>query len=104
MSHSVKVPLQKKEKKVAHNMLGGVTIQTPKSNGPKKVILEKPSVKMIRHIRSLYIKAHLNRRPVSRVLIDDRSVANIIPFKDVAYVRKNRGRSYTYTYYYIRLY
>ena len=35
-----------------------------------KVILEKPFVEMTKHIKPLYIKAHLNGKPVSKVLID----------------------------------
>ena len=77
------VPLSKeplKAKEIAENdALSGVTIQAPKGGGPKRVILEKPSVEMTRHIRPLYIKAHLNGKPISRVLIDDGSVMNVIP-------------------------
>ena len=48
------------------------------------MILEKPSVEMTRHIMPLYIKAHLNGKPVSRVLIDDGSTVNVIPSKILA--------------------
>ena len=34
------------------------------------MILEKPFVEMTKHIKPLYIKAHLNGKPVSKVLID----------------------------------
>ena len=74
-----------KEKVVTkNNALGKVTIQAPKGGGLKRVILEKPSIEMTRHIRPLYIKAHLNGKPISRVLIDDRSVVNVIPSRMLA--------------------
>ena len=69
---------------IESDALGGVTIQAPKGGGPKRVILEKPSVEMTRHIRPLYIKAHLNGKPISRVLIDDGSVVNVIPSRMLA--------------------
>ena len=46
--------------------------------------LEKPSVEMTRHIWALYIKAYLNGKPISRVLIDDGSAVNMIPSKILA--------------------
>ena len=52
------------------------------------MILEKPSLKKIRHIKPLYIKAHLNGRPMSRVLIDDGSAMNVIPSKMLATLGK----------------
>ena len=50
---------------------GGVIIESSEECRPKKVILEKPFVEMTRHIKPLYVKAHLNGRPVSKVLIDN---------------------------------
>ena len=41
--------------------------------------MEKPSVEATKHIRPLYIRAHLNSKPFSRVLIDNRSAVNIMP-------------------------
>ena len=40
------------EEDVSH---GGVTIESSKECRPQKVILEKPSVKMTRHIKPLYV-------------------------------------------------
>lgn len=34
---------------------------------------------MIRHIRPLYMKAHLNDKPVSKVLVDNGSTVNMTP-------------------------
>ena len=56
----------------------GVTIESLKECRPRKVILEKPYVEMTRHIKSLYLRAHLNGRPVSKVLIDNGSAVNVM--------------------------
>ena len=60
---------------------GGVTIESSKECRPQKVILEKPSVEMTRHIKPLYIRAHLNSIPVSKVLIDNGSTVNVMPLR-----------------------
>ena len=57
-----------KEEDVGH---GRVTIESSNECRPQKVILEKPFVEMTRHIKPLYVRAYLNGRPVSRVLIDN---------------------------------
>ena len=59
----------------------GVTIESSKECSPQKVMLEKPSVEMTRHIKPLYIRAHLNGRPVSKVLIDNGSAINVMPLR-----------------------
>ena len=38
-------------------------------------------MEMTRHIKPLYIRAHPNGRPVSKVLIDNGSVVNVIPLR-----------------------
>ncbi|XP_075479340.1 uncharacterized protein LOC142520223 [Primulina tabacum] len=48
---------------------------------PKEVILEKLTLAMTKHIRPLYIKAHVNGKPVSRVLIDNSSAVNVLPVR-----------------------
>ena len=57
---------------------GGVTIKSYEECRPQKVILEKPSMEMMRHIKPLYVRAHLNGRPVSKVLIDNGSPVNVM--------------------------
>ena len=42
------------------------------------MILEKPNVEMTRHIRPLYVRAHFNGKPVSKVLVDNGSIVNVI--------------------------
>ena len=66
------------EEDVGH---GGVTIESSEECRPQKVILEKPSVEMRRHIKSLYVRTHLNGRPVSKVLMDNGSVVNVMPLR-----------------------
>ena len=38
-------------------------------------------MEMMRHINPLYVRAHLNGRPVSKVLIDNGSVVNVMPLR-----------------------
>ena len=59
----------------------GVTIESSEECEPQKVILEKPSVEMTRHMKPLYVKAHLNGKPVSKVLIDNGSMVNVMPLR-----------------------
>ena len=58
-----------------------VTIESSKECRPQKVILEKPSVEMTMHIKPLYIRSHLNGKPVSKVLIDNESAVNVMPLR-----------------------
>ena len=66
------------EKDVAHV---GVTIESYKECKPQKVILEKTSLEMTRHIKPLYVRAHLNGRPVSKVLIDNGLSINVMSLR-----------------------
>ena len=59
----------------------GVTIESYEKCRPQKVILEKPSMEMTRHIKPLYVRAHLNGRLVSKVLIDNGSAVNVMPLR-----------------------
>ena len=45
------------------------------------MILEKPIVEMTRHIRHLYVRAHFNGKPVSKVLVDNGSTVNVMPLR-----------------------
>ncbi|GKV34835.1 hypothetical protein SLEP1_g43177 [Rubroshorea leprosula] len=44
-----------------------------------KIIFEKPEERMARHIRPLYIHAHLDGMPINRVLVDNGATANVLP-------------------------
>ena len=60
---------------------GGVTIESSEECKPQKVILEKPSVEMTRHIMPLYVRAYLNGRPVCKVLTDNGSMVNVMQLR-----------------------
>ena len=45
------------------------------------MILEKPTMEMTRHIRPLYLRAHFNGKPVSKVLVDNGSIVNVMPLR-----------------------
>ena len=60
---------------------GGVIIESSEECRPQKEILEKPFVEMTRHIKPLYVRAHLNGKSVSKVLIDNRSTVNVMPLR-----------------------
>ena len=66
------------EEDVGH---GGVTIESFEKCKPQNVILEKLSMEMTRHIKPLYVRTHLNGRPVSKVLIDNGSTVNVMPLR-----------------------
>ena len=38
-------------------------------------------MEMMRHIKPLYVRAHLNGRPISKVLIDNGSTLNVMPLR-----------------------
>jgi hypothetical protein len=44
-----------------------------------KIIFEKPTLTMYQHLKPLYIKAHMDGRPVNRVLVDNGAAINILP-------------------------
>ncbi|GKV50531.1 hypothetical protein SLEP1_g57234 [Rubroshorea leprosula] len=44
-----------------------------------KIIFEKPEERMARHIRPLYIHAHLNGMQINRVLVDNGAAVNVLP-------------------------
>ena len=44
-----------------------------------KIIFEKPTLIMYQHLKPLHIKAHMDGRPVNRVLVDNGAAINILP-------------------------
>ena len=67
-----------------------VTIQS-KPGEPKKVVLDKASPQMTQDIKPLYVKAHLNGKPVSRILVDNGSAVNVLPLKMIWSFGKSLG-------------
>uniref|UniRef100_J3MEC9 Uncharacterized protein n=1 Tax=Oryza brachyantha TaxID=4533 RepID=J3MEC9_ORYBR len=47
--------------------------------GPKEAIFEKPD-ESSRHLRPLYVKGHINGRPVIRMLVDGGATVNLMPY------------------------
>ena len=41
--------------------------------------VEKPTLSMSQHLKLLYIKAHMDGRPINRVLVDNGTAVNILP-------------------------
>ena len=74
------------EEDVGHD---GVTIEFFEECKPQKVILEKPSMEMTRHIKTLYVRAYLTGRPVSKVLIDNGSTINVMPLRMLKSLRSS---------------
>ena len=44
-------------------------------------MFEKPSKQIIQHLKPLYIKIHMNGRPVNKVLVNNGVAVNILPYK-----------------------
>ena len=45
------------------------------------MILEKPTMEMTRYIRPLYVRAHFNGKLVSKVLVDNGSIVNVMSLR-----------------------
>ena len=46
---------------------------------PGKIIFEKPSKRMLQHLKPLFIKVHMDGIHINRVLVDNGAVVNILP-------------------------
>ena len=68
-----------------------ITIDPFEGSRAQKVILEKPIMEMKRHIRPLYVRAHFNGKPMSKVLVDNGSVVNVMPLKMLRALGRNIG-------------
>jgi hypothetical protein len=47
--------------------------------GPRDAIIEKPK-DPTKHLKPLYIRGHINGRPVSRMMVDGGAVVNLMPY------------------------
>jgi hypothetical protein len=47
--------------------------------GPKEAVLEKPE-ESSQHIKPLYVWGHIDRRPISRMLIDDGAAIHLMSY------------------------
>ena len=69
-----------------------ITIDSFEGNKAHKVILEKNTVEMIKHIRSLYVRAHFNGKPISNLLVDKGSKVNVMPLRMLRALGRGIGR------------
>jgi hypothetical protein len=47
--------------------------------GPKEAIFQKPKVTE-NHLKALYMKGHINGKPISRMLVDGGAIVNLMPY------------------------
>ena len=47
--------------------------------GPRDAIFEKPK-EPVKHLKPLYIRGHINGKPVSRMMVDGGAVVNLMPY------------------------
>lgn len=59
-------------------VIGSVTIHSDSNQGCEKIVLEKSEEKMIRYLKPLYIKVHMEGQPINKVLVDNGMTINII--------------------------
>ncbi|GKV39784.1 hypothetical protein SLEP1_g47502 [Rubroshorea leprosula] len=71
----IEVPAQEEEEE--HNILS------------EQIIFNKPDENVARHIKPLYISAHMDRVPVNRVLVDNGAAVNVIPSSMLRNLGKN---------------
>ncbi|GKV08636.1 hypothetical protein SLEP1_g20240 [Rubroshorea leprosula] len=71
----IEVPAQEKEEE--HDILS------------EQIIFNKPDENVARHIKPLYISAHMDGVPVNRVLVDNGAAVNVIPY----FMLRNLGKN-----------
>lgn len=69
----------------------GKTPSLPETRA-SRVTFEKPPEEMTKHLRPLYIRAHIDGKPVSRVLVDNGAAVNILPLRIVRRLSKPGDR------------
>ena len=47
--------------------------------GPKNAVFEKPD-KPVKHLRPLYVRGHIDGKPVTRMMVDGGAVVNLMPY------------------------
>jgi hypothetical protein len=46
---------------------------------PKEAVFEKPE-ESSQHLKALYVRGHIDGKPISRMLIDDGATINLMPY------------------------
>ena len=54
--------------------------------GPREAVFKKPK-ESDNHLKALYMRGHINGKPVSRMLVDSGAIVNLMPY----YLYKNLG-------------
>ncbi|KAL3516042.1 hypothetical protein ACH5RR_022944 [Cinchona calisaya] len=52
---------------------------TPGHQDDAKVVLTKPNMDMAYHLKPLFVQGHLDKVPVTRMMVDNRAAMNILP-------------------------
>lgn len=65
------------------------TLAEPKNQVTRGMLFEIPTMEMTKHLKPLYIKAHINGKPFNRVFVDGGDVLNIIPLTTMVRLGKN---------------
>ena len=47
--------------------------------GPREAVFQK-SKELENHLKALYMRGHINGRPISRMLVDGRAIVNLMPY------------------------
>ena len=47
--------------------------------GPGNVVFEKPK-EPVKHLKPLYVRGHINGKPVTRMMVDGGAVVNLMPY------------------------
>jgi hypothetical protein len=55
--------------------------------GPKEAVFEKPEASS-QHLKPLYVRGHIDRKPISRMLVDGGAAVNLMPY----FIFKKLGR------------
>lgn len=65
------------------------TLAEPENQTTKGMLFGKPTTDMTKHLKPLYIKAHINNKPFNRVFIDGGAVFNILSLATTVKLGKN---------------
>lgn len=61
----------------------------PENQVTEGILVEKPTMEVTKHLKPLYIKAHINGKLFSRVFVDGGVVLNIMPLTIMVRLSKN---------------
>ena len=52
------------------------------------MVLHSPKKELVKYLRPLYIYAHINGQPISKVLVENRAMVNILPSRKLKFLNK----------------